>query len=126
MISLCCLKLGPTKDVYALAVEGRCEVIDFIAELGPRAKKRLLYTIERLAETGWAGPGETVVKHLDAEVYEIKEHISNSRVFCFFEGRRAVVCTHARRKPAGKSRYRDEIDKVKSWRGRCIAEGILP
>jgi phage-related protein len=101
-------------------------VIDFIAELDPRARKRLLYTLERLAQTGWAGPGETVVKRLEAEVYEIREHVSNSRVFCFFEGRRVVVCTHARRKPAGRSRYRDETDKVKSWRGRCIAEGILP
>jgi hypothetical protein len=126
MLSLQRLESGPAKDVYALAVGGRCDVTDFVAGLDPRAQKRLFYTFARLAQTGWAGRCETAVRHLEAEVYEVKEHMSNSRVFCFFEGRRVVVCTHARRKPAGKARYRDEIDKVKSWRARCIAEGILP
>jgi hypothetical protein len=126
MLSLRLLESGPVRDVYALAVGDRCEVTEFIAGLDHRARKHLLYAFGRLAQTGWAGQGETVFKRLEAGVYEIKEHVSNSRVFCFLEGRRVVVCTHARPKPAGKARYRDEIDKVKAWRARCIAAGVLP
>jgi len=126
MLSLRLLESGPVRDVYALAVGDRCEVTEFMAELDYRARKRLLYALGRLAQTGWAGQGETVFKRLEAGVYEIKEHVSNSRVFCFLEGRRVVVRTHARPKPAGEARYRAEIDKVKSWRARSIAAGVLP
>lgn len=126
MLSLRLLESGPVRDVYALAVGDRCEVTKFIAGLDHRARKHLFYAFGRLAQTGWAGQGEIVFKRLESGVYEIKEHVSNSRVFCFLEGRRVVVCTHARPKPAGKSRYRDEIDKVKSWRARSIAAGVLP
>lgn len=126
MLSLRLLESGPARDVYALAVGGRCEVTEFIAGLDLRARKHLFHAFERLAQTGYAGQGETAFKRLEADVYEIKEHVSNTRVFCFLEGRRVVVCTHARPKPAGKARYRDEIEKVESWRARCIAAGVLP
>ena len=125
MLSLRLLEAGSAREVYALAVGDRCEVTEFIAGLDLRARKHLFHAFERLAQSGYAGRGETVFKHLEADVYEIKEHVSNSRVFCFLEGRRVVVCTHACPKPAGKARYRDEIDKVKSWRARCIAAGVL-
>jgi hypothetical protein len=125
-LSLRLLESGAARDVYALAVDERCEVTEFVRGLDIRARKHLFHAFEWLAETGRAGQGETVFKHLEATVYEIKEHASNSRVFCFLEGRRVIVCTHARPKPAGKARYRDEIDKVKSWRARCIAAGVLP
>ncbi len=125
MLSLRLLESGPARDVYALAVGDRCEVTQFIAGLDVRARQHLFHAFERLAQTGWAGQSGTVFKRLVADVYEIKEHVSNSRVFCFLEGRRVVVCTHARTKPAGKARYRDEIEKVRSWRARCIAAGVL-
>lgn len=116
---------GSKKEVYALIKDERCEVIDFIKTLPDRACRRINAVLQRMAETGWAGHREEMVKHLTENIYEIKEHSTNSRLFCFFHGPKMIVCTHCRKKPAGKRRYNEEIKKVKSLYQSCKEAGIL-
>jgi phage-related protein len=125
MVRLDLLMTGPVKDIYSLVDHDRSDTNDYLGGLPASAQKKLYYTFSRLTQTGWAGHDESIVRHLDGKVYEIKEHSSNSRLFCFFWGLRIIVCTHAGRKPAGKNRYRIEIAKVERLLDACLREGVL-
>jgi hypothetical protein len=69
-------------------------------------------------------PRENSFRHLGEQVYEIKEHTIPLRLFCFVHRGRVVVCTHITKKP-GRKQLRNEIEKVKQLRARCLREGTL-
>ncbi|MEO0069387.1 MAG: type II toxin-antitoxin system RelE/ParE family toxin [candidate division WOR-3 bacterium] len=125
MYELELLVKGERKEIYALVINGRCEVLEFIAHLDARARKKLDVTLRRIAELGTAGYGQEVVKHLKGNVFEIKEHSSNCRLFCFFHRERLIVCTHMHRKPEGRARYNEEIRKVERLYQECMEAKIL-
>jgi phage-related protein len=116
---------GPEMSIEALDRDGRCEVRSLIAEFPPRSRKKLDAVFARLAEYGRTGPESTSFKRLSGVVHEVKEHSANVRIFCFVWQHRLVVCTHGARKPAGKARYRVEIDRVLRLYEECLQEGVL-
>jgi len=120
------LKTGPALVVCALVVNERDETAEYLGSLSPAGRKRLDYVFRRLAELGRVGFRDETLKRLEGVVWEIKEHHTSTRLFCFTSGRRFIVCTHAARKPAGRARYQAEIDKVLRLYDLCLAEGVLP
>lgn len=112
--------------ICALEVDGRCEVQALIESLPKRARNRLRVVFRLLAEQGRAGCDDTSFKQLESVVWEMKEHSASVRLFCFRHEHRLVVCTHGGAKPAGKARYRREIDRVLALYDRCRREGVLP
>ena len=125
MVKLIRIRTGLVKSVFALEVNGRCETYELLQSLPGRAERRLDYIFERLAETGWTGKSTENVRCLRRPAYEIKEHSSNFRLYCFFYGSRVVVCTHGGVKRSGKARLNQEIDKVVGLYELCLKEGIL-
>jgi len=126
MVRLEELKNGPALAVCALVVNERNETAEYLGSLSQAERKRLDYVFRRLADLGRAGfQGETF-KQLEGVVWEIKEHHTNTRLFCFASGHRLIVCTHAACKPAGRARYQAEMDKVRRLYELCLAEGVLP
>ena len=105
-------------------VDGNCPVVDMIYDLPERTQRHLMATMAIIAETGWRMRNEARFKHLRGDVYEIKEHSSNVRFFCFLHRGRVVVCTHDREKPGSKREYNKEIDKVERLLAQCITERI--
>lgn len=126
MLRLELLKEGRVSSIYVLYKGDRCEVRDYIAGLEVRFRKRLDVVLRRIAETGWAGVEGQVVKHLKGTrvACEIKEHGSKTRLFCFFHGRRMVVCTHGGPKP-GRRGYAAHIHKVEVLYRECLESGVL-
>jgi phage-related protein len=126
MVRLEELKTGPALVVCALVVNDRNETAEYLTALSPVERKRLDYVFQRLSEFGRAGFRDETFKRLEGVVCEIKEHRTNTRLFCFTSGHRLIVCTHAARKPAGNARYQVEMDKVQRLYELCLAEGVLP
>jgi len=122
------LEPGPVLSVCALERDGRREATEFIAGLDEMAQRRFVKTFRQLVQTGRAGREEQRFKHLDGPVYEIKEHSTSARLFCFRWKAALVVCTHGMKKPAGKGtrQYQDAIDKVRRLLAECEAAGVLP
>ena len=125
MVRLEELKAGPALAVCALVVDERNETAEYLTALSPVGRKRLDYVFQRLAELGRAGFREETFKRLEGVVCEIKEHGTNTRLFCFTSGNRLIVCTHAARRPAGNVRYQVEIDRVHRLYELCMVEGVL-
>jgi hypothetical protein len=109
--------------VCALLVDTRNETAEYLGSLALPARKRLDYVFRRLIETG--SVNEVTFKQLDGIVYEIKEHKSNTRFYCFLWRPNLIICTHGARKPAGRARYQVEIEKVKRWSELCLREGVI-
>jgi len=55
VLSLRLLESGAAGNIYALAVDERCDVTEFIRGLDVRARKHLFHVFQGLAETGRAG-----------------------------------------------------------------------
>ena len=126
MVRLEELKTGPALVVCALVVNERNETAEYLGSLSPAERRRVDYVFRRLSEFGRAGFRDETFKRLEGVVCEIKEHHTNTRLFCFTSGHRLIVCTHAARKPAGRARYQVEMDKVQRLYERCLVEGVLP
>ena len=123
MLRLDVLVAGPAGSVYALVINERNEVMEYLNELPRVSRKKIVAIMHRLA-AGQSGGGSENFRHLSESVYEFKEHMTNTRLFCFRLKGAMIVCTHARKKP-GKRQLQMEIDKVKALQQRCVSEGIL-
>lgn len=126
MVRLLELKAGAAMRVLELEIDGRSGTREFFESLPWQAQSRFRVMFRLLAESGRVGRQESSFRRLESVVYEIKEHSSNVRLFCFRWGHCVIVCAHGRKKPAGKAAYRSEIDKVLRLYELCRAEGVLP
>lgn len=122
MLRLDVLVAGSTRTVYALVINERNEVMEYLNGLPRVSRKKVVAVMHRLA-AGQSGGGVENFRRLSDSVFEFKEHATNTRLFCFWHGD-AIVCTHARKKP-GKRQLQMEIDKVRILRQRCLSEGVL-
>jgi len=123
-VKLTPIRNGPTRTVLALERDGRCETQEFLSALPERAVRSIDGVMQRLAEVGRAGKGEERFRHLRGPVYEMKEHSSGVRLYCFLSGR-VLVCTHGSPKRAGRARLNLEIEKVMETYELCTREGLL-
>lgn len=119
MLSVEELSRGRRGTVFALVVDGRDEVADFLNDLPLPLFDKLEGMIERLADDGFIANQEKF-RRLDAGVYELKLWRPPLRVFCFQHGP-DWVCTHADRKP-GSRELRSHVAKVKVLRQRYLEE----
>lgn len=121
------LEGGPNTvvQVCALKLDDRCQTLDFLSSLTPRAQKRYRVVFRLIAMQGRAGREEASFKQLESNVWEIKEHSKNVRLFCFRHKHRLVVCTHGGPKPGGNAAYQREVRKVLDLYKQCLDEGIL-
>lgn len=124
MVKLIPIRNGPATAVLALERDGRCETQELLSTLPERAVRNLDAVMQRLADVGRAGKGEERFRHLRGPVYEMKEHSSGVRLYCFRYGR-VLVCTHGGPKRAGRARLNLEIDKVMETYELCAREGLL-
>ena len=127
-LKLVLLEKGPVLRVYDLERDGHREAMDFIETQTVPVQSRLRKTFRQLARTGRAGREERRFRHLDGPVYEIKEHSSSARLFCFVWKGNCMVCTHGMKKPAGKGtkQYQHAITRVKRLLEECRTAGVLP
>ena len=127
MLSLEKLVFGQSRDIYALVRDGRCEARKYIEELDDAPLSALMATLQRMADTGWAGRGGSRIDHLEGSriACEFKENKTGTRLLFFMHGKRVVVCTHGGPHP-GRPEYRAHIRKVERLREECLREGILP
>ena len=109
--------------VYALVVNERNEVQGYLDQLPLPARKKIVMIMNRLAD-GRGGGGIENFRRLDGSVFEFKEHMTSTRLFCFLHRARVIVCTHARKKP-GPRQLKAEIAKVRALEERCRSEGVL-
>lgn len=123
MLRLDVLVAGSTRTVYALVINERNEVMEYLDQLPRVSRKKIVATMHRLA-AGQSGGGVESFRRLSESAYEFKEHMTNTRLFCFWHKGAVIVCTHARKKP-GKRQLQMEIDKVKALQQRCLSEGAL-
>ena len=114
---------APVREVCALVIDGRNAMRDALARYEGRASRKLVAVLRWLAEYA-VPPREHSFRHPGEQVYEVREHTIPLRLFCFIQGGRVVVCTHVTKKP-GKRQLRNEIEKVKQLRVRCLREGVL-
>lgn len=110
--------------MLAFEHDGKCETQEFLSALPERSVRSLDVVMQRLAEVGRAGKGEERFRHLRGPAYEMKEHSSGVRLYCFVSGR-ALVCTHGSQKRAGRARLNMEIEKVMETYSLCASEGLL-
>jgi hypothetical protein len=127
MLELERLVSGQSKDIYVLVRDGRCEAKKCIEELDYAPRNALMATLQRMADTGWAGHGESRIGYLEGSriACEFKERKTGTRLLFFMAGKRIVVCTHGGAHP-GRPEYRAHIRKVERLREDCLREGILP
>lgn len=123
MLRLDVLVAGSTRTVYALVINERNEVMEYLNGLPRVSRKKVVAVMHRLA-SGQSGGGVENFRRLSEDVCEFKEHATNSRLFCFWHRGAVIVCTHARKKP-GKRQLQMEIDKVRMLQQRCLSEGVL-
>ncbi len=119
MLSLEELRRGRRCVVFALVVDGRAEVPDFLNDLPRPHFDKMEGLVLRLASDGFIANREKF-RRLDAGVYELKLWHPPVRMFCFQHGP-DWVCTHADRKPGGRE-LRSHIAKVKALRQRYAEE----
>ena len=119
MLSREALRSGRRCTVFALLVDGRCEVTDYLMELPEDVRSKMEAVIRALADEGFV-PNQQKFRRLDAGVYELKLRNPPARLFCFQDGRN-WVCTHGHTKP-GPRELRTHIAKVESLRKRWLEE----
>lgn len=122
MLQLEGLVYGRVRTICALNVNGRCDFREWFERVGEKPRNKILAVMANLADGGNGGGFERF-RHLEGQVYEIKEHSIPLRVFCFFHEGNLVVCTHGAKKPKPR-RLRVEIDRTEALRQRLIAEGV--
>jgi hypothetical protein len=119
VLSLEELRRGRNCVVFALVVDGRADVSDFLNDLPRPQFDKMEGLVRRLASDGFIANREKF-RRLDTGVYELKLWNPPARMFCFQHGP-DWVCTHADRKP-GSRELRSHIAKVKALRQRYAEE----
>ncbi|MCX6841529.1 MAG: hypothetical protein NTX53_04495 [candidate division WOR-3 bacterium] len=115
------LRSGRRCTVFALTIDGGCEVTDFLMELPADARVKLEIVIRGLADEGFL-PNQQKFRRLDAGVYELKLRNPPVRLFCFQDGR-DWVCTHGHTKP-GPRELRTQMAKVRTLQKRWFEERL--
>lgn len=114
------IKSGRAFDIYALEVNGRRELLEFLVELKAHAGQdfvRLTRLFDRTAENGRIMRNEQMFKRLTVDIHEFKT-FGGVRVLCFFDDRSIIVLTNGFKK---KKKYDDEITRAENLRLAYLA-----
>jgi len=109
---------GKVLDIFALIMNRRCLVRDFIDGLQEDDQKKVIALLKRAADYGMPNNVEKFRK-LDGDIWEFKSF--QVRILCALEGREVVILTHGFIKkkdktPAGEIRRAKEL--LAAWHKR--------
>lgn len=100
---------GRSHDIFALSVQGKCLVSEFIDSLESADQKKVLALLQRAADYG---PPNNVqkFKKLEGDIWEFKSF--QVRILCALEGRNVIILTHGFIKKKDKTPP-NEIERAK-------------
>ena len=82
---------GRSIDLYAITVQGKCLVQDFIDSLETMDQKKIIALLQRAAEHGTPTNTEKF-KKLEDNIWEFKSF--QVRILCALEERKVIILTH--------------------------------
>jgi len=108
MIKATLLYRGRIHAIYAIEINNRCPVREFIDQLEDSEQKKVLRLLERSADHGLL-KNEEKFKKLHEDIREFKSY--QVRILCFFDKGGIIVTTHGFTKKRGKTPGK-EIEKA--------------
>lgn len=106
---------GPKFNLYAIVVDNRCFVQEFIENIEKKDLKQVLTLFKMIVETGLPH-NEEKFKHIGEKIYELKTR-RGVRILGFFPGQnlsKSLILTHGFYKPKNRVFIR-ERDKAVKW-----------
>lgn len=106
------LHKGQRYTLYALVVNERCLVVEFLSDLDKQSETQLFALFKHI---GASGPpvNEEKFKHLEGKIYELKTR-TGVRILSFFGNGQSLILTHGFPKPSQK-KLKIEISKATEW-----------
>ena len=109
------LRQGEKYDIFAISIDEKIEVVEFIDSLDDANLKQLFSILERTKDHG-PPTDESKYRGLGDGIYEIKTHSgSGFRVLCFnatINRKRALILTHGFPKPKKNQLNREKRKAV--------------
>lgn len=103
---------GKELILYALVVNKKCLIRDFINSLEDQDKKQVTNLLKQRADR-FHIHNEQQFRPLGNEIFELKTR-GGVRILCFWDGQRKLVLTHGFFKPP-KKLLKKEIEKAIKW-----------
>ncbi|MCD6577271.1 MAG: type II toxin-antitoxin system RelE/ParE family toxin [Anaerolineaceae bacterium] len=103
------LRSGEALKLYALVVNGKCLIRDFINGLEIRSKKQVFKLIEQMADR-LVLFDEQKFRAIGDNIFELKTR-GGIRILCFWGGSKTLILTHGFSKPTKKVL---QIEKAKA------------
>lgn len=103
--------------IFYRTEDGKCPVENFLDSLPGKAAQKVTWTLSLLEDLDII-PSSYFKKLVGTEeIWECRIQVASNayRIFCFFEGRSAIVLTHGLVKKTQKTPRR-EIEKAESYR----------
>ncbi len=94
------LRSGEALNLYALVVNEKCLIRDFINSLENRSKKQVFKLIEQRADRLNLFD-EQKFRPIGDDIFELKTR-GGVRILCFWGGKRVLILTHGFPKPTKK------------------------
>lgn len=110
------LASGPKCGFYAIVVQGKCIVQDYISTLQEKDKKKVIALLDHICHSG-PPTNEEKFRYLGDQIWELKTS-SAIRILGFFINpllRKQIVLTHGFRKPKNRILQREK-KKAVQWR----------
>ena len=103
---------GQRYTLYALVVNERCFVVEFLSDLDKQSEKQIFALFKHI---GASGPpvNEEKFKHLEGKIYELKTR-TGVRILSFFGKGQSLILTHGFSKPSQR-KLKIEISKAAEW-----------
>jgi len=106
------LTKGKLYTLYALDLNERCFVVEFLSDLDKQSEKQIFALFKHI---GASGPpvNEEKFKHLEGKIYELKTR-TGALILSFFGRGQSLVLTHGFFKPSQR-KLKIEISKAAEW-----------
>lgn len=108
MLEITKIYSGKKFAIYAITVQNRCPVEEFINTLGESEQKKVVKLLQGSADNGLP-VNEEKFKKLEKDIWEFKSH--QVRILCFLDKGRIIITTHGFLKKRGRT-PRSEIEKA--------------
>jgi len=106
---------GTKCELYALVINGKCLIIDFVASLDEKDQKQTFALLKLVCETG-PPKNKEKFRNIGDRLYELKTR-GGVRILSFFAGpplRKALILTHGFKK-SGRRIFARQREKAAAW-----------
>ena len=118
MVDITIIRSGKRLDIYAITVQDKCPVIEFIDALEEPSQKKIIALLNYTADNGTPGNPKKF-KKLEKDIWEFKSY--QARILCFFDKGRMIITTQGFIKKKGKT-PREQIEKARKLRNEYFLE----